>query len=684
MSSVLNVQLEWQRSVFGTGIGSAGMEIGDINGDGTMEIVAAASKGDFWANRFWYVVNRTPAGGYDHTYVGSFLPNDITCLRLFDYNNDGRPDIVVAAGSTIYVYDGPTKVQLAQIATSAATIRGLSFESVQDSLTPEFVFVDDNALYIYSAAGALLQKVLGKGGNDVAVGNVLADRTPEIVITNSTGGYVLHGRTRAVIESFPQGFGAKIRLCDTNGDSVMEVIAAQSWNYISCYMIGVSRTAIWQSNFTHDIGAVRVADIEGDGKDDILVGEGQWGDIVALNALNGARKWTYPNIEHGTTNIAVGNLDADGAKEIVHGAGFSSTGEDHLYVYDAQTRTMEWQSYDIGGPFYGLDNGDFDADGAPEFLYAAFVTNSGYDDGVWFTHNAITKNLETTGPPTNTSFSGLWRVKCANVDADPQMEIFFTASSGYDGYISCVDGLTHVEQFRTASQNGEATHTLAIADVDNDGQLEIVTSTKKEHTGATGTYIYVFNASTGALEWKSTTFGAAWGQLDFLRVANVDADANPEIICADNEGAFVVYDGVTKFGQAITGDLDITATAIADVDGNGVQDIVIGDINGNITVRDPFTGNVVSSLGNYGGRIEGLQVKNVAGSSAPDLIFCRNGVLTIVYKDLSNITQTSQTSGLFSGAGALDSLLVGDIDGDGRQEIMVGEPVGMRIYEITP
>jgi len=48
----------------------------------------------------------------------------------------------------------------------------------------------------------------------------------------------------------------------------------------------------------------------------------------------------------------------------------------------------------------GLDFGDVDDDGRPELLYGTSSSESGYGDGLFFIHDARTKELEYESGPT--------------------------------------------------------------------------------------------------------------------------------------------------------------------------------------------------------------------------------------------------------------------------------------------
>ncbi|NIT60345.1 MAG: hypothetical protein GWN00_30325, partial [Aliifodinibius sp.] len=63
-----------------------------------------------------------------------------------------------------------------------------------------------------------------------------------------------------------------------------------------------------------DHDALYVTDIEGDGEIEILMGNGQWGDINCFSASTQQLLWQINNPEHGVTNIMIGDPDRDGTK----------------------------------------------------------------------------------------------------------------------------------------------------------------------------------------------------------------------------------------------------------------------------------------------------------------------------------------------------------------------------------
>ena len=448
-ASALDVRLEFRAATFGTGIGEVGMHAADLDGDGALEVVVAASAGGFGPASFWYVLSHR-GSGYGQTWVSSAFPDSIYSLAVAAIDLDPAPEVLVGTGDKVHVYDGNTRELQWVIDTTASEVRSLQVADVDGDTVPEIVFCDPSGLYVYDArTGAPEVQSLLDGCMSVAAGNVDADPGLEIVVGNGTAtGYVLDGATRATEWAYPLGFGAMVRLGDLDGDAIAEIVGAQAWSQISVLdaVTRVEEDAVYPS---HDIGAVAVADVEGDGPNEVLYGDGQWGEVHVLNGATLAQKWAADNPEHGVTNVLVADTDDDGVNELLWGAGHTSSGPDHLYVVDTVTGLTEWESLDFNGPYYGLAHGDVDGNGRPDFLFTSFESDSGYGDGLYFVYRAVNKRLRFVSPePTDLNWTGLVRVQVANVDSDPQLEVLIGTSHLYKGILICYDGL------RTRSSGG--------------------------------------------------------------------------------------------------------------------------------------------------------------------------------------------------------------------------------------
>jgi uncharacterized repeat protein (TIGR01451 family) len=677
-TSVLPVVDEWRRNTYGTGIGQRGsLYIVDLEPDGDMDIVAPAAVYSFAPATFWYALSRS-GSGYPQHWVSDSYPDDIDVLRVAQADADPAWEVVVGTPNALYVYDGATHELQRTISKPAAHVRGLAVSDVDADAVPEAVVCDaDSAstLHVFSlATGAQEHIGPGYGCEDLAIGNVDGDPGLEIVIAASPG-QVLDAATRVIEWTNPAGFGATVRLGDLDLDGRAEVVAAEWGDLITVWNVDL-QAAAGSISTALEVTALKVVDVEGDGPLEIVYGDGQWGKVHVHNGQTLALKWQVDNIEHGVTDLAVGNVDGDPAPELLWGAGYTSTGPDHLYVYDTVAQVREWESLDVTGPFYGLSHGDVDADGQPELLYSSWESDSGYGAGLWFVHDAQSKAVEfESGEPTDTN-SGWSRIANANVDADPQQEVFVTSMSANNGVIICYDGLTHDEQWRTRTFTW-AYVSLQVGEVDGTPGLELVAGT----SGPGGPMLVVFDAESGTDEWQVPLSSSGWGYPSFLRLGSIDGDPAVEIIAGIEEGAVHVVDGATHVVDDL-GLHEVSALELIDRNGDGVAEILVGTERGEIRLLTA-SGSVLQTLGPYAGRIDGLQVRDVTGDGALDFVFCVRNEMLIRDGATGTTYWTSGWLGFAGDVGARDSLLLADLDQDGLQEIFVNlGRIGVRVFEI--
>lgn len=722
------VNLEWRFTPFGTGIGARGLHVVDLDGDGETEILASSSSaGGFYANDFWYTLAYRD-GQYEQAFIQVPYPGALTELRTFNFDNDPDIEVIAAVDQSVLVYDGTTFDLERTIVTAARQIRGLEFADVDADGDVEIVICDLDRLYIYNAeTGALERSFAGFGGDDLAIGNVDNDPDLEIVIANGSHhnpitGWVLNGRTGEVEWSDSKGFGLLVELADVDGDGRDEIISGYAWYRIAVYDADTQSTA-YELDVELDLDAVRLYDIDSDGALELIYGDGQIGHVHVHDAATGAHEWSfvlpYDALIHGVTDLAVGDTDGDGTLELLWGTGYDSSGPDYLYVVDTLTRQTEWKNQHLDGPFYAIDHGDVDADGSPELLLGAISTQGLqgvqgdiciYCSGIYLVYDGITKELEYQSPQpsvndinTISTTNGLRRIRHANIDEDPQSEIMIAIDDGYVGKIFCYDGFTHEKQWVVSALNGEVFESIQIVDVDLDGELEIVAGTGKVHSGVSSPHVYVYDASDRSLEWRSAEFLGNGNdrRLVFLRVANIDDDPNPEIVVADwygghhgavagnmpdLEGALYVYDGVTKELELEIPDIDITALDVAAPRGDA-NELIIGEDNGILKRINGKTGELIEVVGNFaspihGSRINGLDVVDVTDDSILDFVISlKNEVLVINGTD----GRVAWRSGFIGwDVGVNDSLLVADIDDDGKLEITVNTGSGgVMVLEIT-
>jgi hypothetical protein len=691
---------DWYRSVLGNNIGWTGLHVADIDGNGQMDIVAGGGGpfGQFPENRYWYVLSRSGSGFVQR--FTNFPYRDLTdtltfsSLQVGQVDNDPQLEIIIAVGVSIQIHDGRT-LEGERSFGLVDDARDITVADVDADGTVEVVCIAPGGLYVYDAAtGDLEYRDAAHGGQALAVGQLDADNALELVVGRDDGtiaadaGFVIDGLTHAVEWEKADGFGHFVRTGDVDGDGRDEIVAGfKSGTGIQVYN-GDTRALAW-SVPVFDLGAVRVLDVEQDGSPEVVYGDDQWGGLHVLAGHNGAEKWGFDTQDPGVTDIAMGDVDGDGVSELLWGTGHRSTGPDYLHVVDPIARVREWRSVDVTGPFYALDSGDVDADGSVELLHAALGRDTGSGAEAYYVHDGATRALEFESPAYGINASvSVWRLHSANVDADPQREIFVAMNRPQEGTIVCRDGITHEEQWRTPPVPFATIVSFQIADADGDGSLELVMGAEVRAFGADGVYVYVYDAQTGAFEWQSPRLWP-YGWPGLLRVADVTGNATPEVLLATSgfdtadQSHFWILDGATGALLRTVDGRGITSLDTPDRDGNGKAEVVIGTLAGALQVLDAATGNVAETVGTYGQPIYGLTVKDVAGPDArPEYVYARANQLRLLREAGGYEVTFTRPRG--TDMGRHDSLMIANLDADARPEIVVNiGPTGFLLFDAT-
>ena len=582
-----SVEATWAYATLGSGIGLSNIIVAQ-NG-ATPEIYTGAG-----FNTYWIVLRYNQlTNDYDEAYVSSYFSSSIRRIKVADVVGDSANEIIVALDDGhIYLYDQSTRSLITTLATGAANLSGMDIADVDGDSTNEIVLCTGNHLYVFSGSGVLKWDLGGVAGTDLVIGQMDADSALEIALTD---GHIVDCGTHTAQWTWSHAFGARLAAADIDNDGMKELIVAESWQFVWAYDVD-RQLPKWSISTSQDIGAILVADIDGDGATDLLVGQGQWGDVMVFDPVTQQSKGTVHNPEHGVTNIAVGDADGDGIKDLLWGAGASSSGQDHLYVASWQTRQIKWQNIHLDGPFIGPEIGDLDGDGRNELVVMTWQSGSGYDSGRILVFDAITRRLRAISSPIvgNLAWTGTHDLKLRDVDRDGRPDILVAADRLYDGVIEIYgfDSSNNVtlKWTNTTRPSGAPFYSVDAADVDGDGEIEIVGGVGQAHSGAQGIFIYVYSYNTGNEEWHSLHMG--WGPITALGLADVNHDGTTEIIGMVRGNDVYIFDGTSKQLESILFG-PFTAMNVQAV--GGVLSIVLGNSSGDLIMYRYASGSYVET-----------------------------------------------------------------------------------------
>jgi hypothetical protein len=201
-------------------------------------------------------------------------------------------------------------------------------------------------------------------------------------------------------------------------------------------------------------------DLDGDGYPEIVVCT--WGENIYSIGYDGSIKsgFPYESTKRFNAPATLVDLDGDSDLEIIAG---NDDGLLHVLHHDG----TEMTSYDVGDDIRGgISVADLNDDGSYELLF------TGYDDmiHVW---NPI-DGVELDGWPVDMESNSLTEPVTADLDNDGDLEVVTARKSGM-AYVFHHDA-TPYNNFPT-SLGGDVESSPAIGDVDGDGDFEIVFGT---------------------------------------------------------------------------------------------------------------------------------------------------------------------------------------------------------------
>lgn len=532
----------WGLHTFGTGIGHTGFYAADLNQDGSNSLVFSSGAG-FGSNTAISILEKSMDS---YEIVDQFtLPDTSAVLSLvgfFDDTSDNHLLFVASSNGKVYTYNLTAKRWLEDSLSFSAN--KLIIADVNASNGEELIAIGSSSTKVYNISDTTALSTYEFGDYNAIVGHFMSSNSVDIAL-GSGRVYTLNDSEAELIWDYSAtgSFGLYLGKVDSDGDGIDELIGAKSWYSLESFDVS-EQALLWSHRSGLDIDAMYLFDVNNDGIDEILYGDGQWGGVHALSAKTGERLWEVNNPNHGVTQIVVADIDNDAELELIWGNGYSSTGSDHLMIHDLSSLEREWISSDISGPFHGHTYADVDNDGETEIVAVSFESNSGYDDGVIYIFDAKTKALEWQSAENlfgGHAWTGVHDLTVADVDNDGKNEIIVATDRLYDGIVYIIDGEKGTVEYSKTLDSGSPIYSVATADIDSDGEVEIIAAGGKEHTGSPGKYIYILNGKDGELEKKSPILSSGWDDIKHIEVFDQTQDGLLDVVAVSN-GAIKVYD----------------------------------------------------------------------------------------------------------------------------------------------
>ncbi|MEC8252998.1 MAG: FG-GAP-like repeat-containing protein [Planctomycetota bacterium] len=328
--------------------------------------------------------------------------------------------------------------------------------------------------------------------------------------------------TQPVISYYAVG-ASSVCAADVDGDADIDVISASaSDDTIAWYENTDGLGAFSSAHPTHvistsadDVYSIHVADVDGDGDFDVLSAS-RFDDKIA---------W-YENTDgFGTFGPQlIISTSADGAHS-VYAADIDGDGDIDVLSASVVDDKIAWYENTDGLGTFGAEQvistsaigaisvyaADVDGDGDIDVLSASYT-----DDKIAWYEN--TDGLGSFGPQLiiSTNANGAWNVYAADVDGDGDVDVL--SASALDDKIAWyenTDGLGFFGAQQVISTNADSARSVYAADVDGDGDLDVLSASRNDDKIA-----WYENDSVGSLTLSSNPLqlGGYWA----LQADNVE------------------------------------------------------------------------------------------------------------------------------------------------------------------
>ncbi|MGY3088380.1 hypothetical protein ACVWYF_001413 [Hymenobacter sp. UYAg731] len=327
----------------GSGGALSGVALGDVTGDGRLDVVASNYAGNGVAVLPGLAGGSFASPGFEYSTGSGSVPNGIA---LADVNGDGRLDAVAANQRTYSagVLLGQATGGFAPVSIYSAGSNkmpgAVALGDVNGDGRPDIVttnsYNNEMGVLLAQASGGFAPVsayATGAGGSaGVALGDVNGDGQLDIVTAKTNAAGVLLGQaggTFALITTYSFGPGANsspndVALGDLNSDGRLDIVFVDPNNASTSVLLGQASggfgfASTYSTNGNTPIG-VALGDVTGDGRLDIVTANGA-GSVSVLPGLAGGTFAAAVVFAIGPnttpSDVALGDLNGDGRLDIV-------------------------------------------------------------------------------------------------------------------------------------------------------------------------------------------------------------------------------------------------------------------------------------------------------------------------------------------------------------------------------
>jgi hypothetical protein len=372
---------------------------------------------------------------------------------------------------------------------------------------------------------------------------------------------------------------------------------------------------IWAIDLDQDVTALRLADLDGEGTNEIFVGlwDGDSGYIEVFSGLNGIFIQTSEKIPaHKIIDLDVGDIDGDQDLDLVVGADSTDFNDNSLIcVLEIQKLSLDWQVR-IGEEVKSVEVQDIGNDDTAEiFIGTSLYTSETLVDEPWCYESRFQQRgslYRLNGPDSIVSciddsfrtWFTYWKIIAEDVNQDSLVDIVcgtyyssYTTGYAHGGLsweywselarIEIMDRETPLHWLTTLFFTGDMRSywwhpsiiSISIGNCDSSDDKEIVSCIRTaQNLGGTPNLLLVSDPSGDSIE-NSTPYA---GDPVALELFDINAEPPQEILIAHSNGIIEAVNGTTFDTVAISDPLPpISFFAFGDVTEDAMPEICISD-----------------------------------------------------------------------------------------------------------